>query len=127
MQMTLRWFGSNNDSVTLKQIKQIPGVAGVISALHDIPVGEAWKPEDIQRLKKEVEDGGLKLCGIESVNVHEDIKLGLPTREKYIENYKLSLENLGKADIHLVCYNFMPIFTGQGPTWQCPFRTARLP
>lgn len=110
MMMTLRWYGKKHDSVSLEQIKQIPGVSGVISSLHDIPVGEAWELTDILQLKKEVEESGLKLVGIESVNIHEDIKIGLPSREKYIENYKISLENLGKADIHLVCYNFMPIF-----------------
>ncbi|MDF2537242.1 MAG: uxuA [Herbinix sp.] len=110
MDMTLRWFGSRNDSVTLEQIRQIPGVSGVISSLHDIPAGEAWSLEDINKLKQEVEDSGLKLSGIESVNIHEDIKIGLPSRDQYIENYIISLENLGKADIHLVCYNFMPIF-----------------
>lgn len=110
MEMSLRWYGSNNDSVTLEQIRQIPGVSGVISALHDIVVGEAWNLEDILKLKKEVEFSGLKLLGIESVNVHEDIKIGLPTRDRYIANYITSLENLGKADIHLVCYNFMPVF-----------------
>lgn len=110
MNMTLRWFGSKHDSVSLDKIRQIPGVSGVVSALHDIPVGEAWSLEDILKLKKEVEEGGLKLLGIESVNIHEDIKIGLPSREQYIENYKISLENLGKADVHMVCYNFMPIF-----------------
>lgn len=108
--MTLRWFGKKHDSVSLENIKQIPGVVGVVSSLHDVPAGEAWKLEDILELKKEVEAAGLKLIGIESVNVHEDIKIGLPSREQYIENYKISLENLGKADVHMVCYNFMPIF-----------------
>ena len=110
MEMTLRWYGRDNDSITLEQIRQIPGVTGVISALHNIPAGEPWPLEDILALKKEVEDAGLKLAGIESVNIHEDIKIGLPSREKYFRNYITSLENLGKADIHLVCYNFMPIF-----------------
>ena len=110
MDMTLRWFGHKHDSVSLDNIRQIPGVTGVVSSLHDIPVGEAWKLPDILKLKKEVEDSGLKLIGIESVNIHEDIKIGLPSREQYIENYKISLENLGKADVHMVCYNFMPIF-----------------
>lgn len=110
MNMTLRWFGKKHDSVSLDKIRQIPGVSGVVSALHDIPVGEAWSLEDILILKKEVEEGGLKLLGIESVNIHEDIKIGLSSREQYIENYKISLENLGKADVHMVCYNFMPIF-----------------
>ena len=111
MEMTLRWYGSKNDSVTLKQIRQIPGVVGVISALHDIPVGIAWTYEEVKALKDEVEAAGLKLVGIESINVHEDIKLGDPkTRDMYIENYCKSLEAVGKNGIHLVCYNFMPIF-----------------
>lgn len=110
MIMTLRWFGKNFDSVTLKQIRQIPGVKGVITTLYDSKVGEAWKEEDVQRLKKEVEDAGLKIYGIESVNIHDDIKIGLPSRDKYIENYIKTLEVLGKAGINLVCYNFMPVF-----------------
>lgn len=110
MEMTLRWYGTGNDSITLEQIRQIPGVTGVISALHHIPAGEVWPLEEILALKREVEAAGLTLSGIESVNVHEDIKIGLPSREKYLENYRITLENLGKADIHLVCYNFMPIF-----------------
>lgn len=110
MIMTLRWFGKNFDSVTLKQIRQIPGVKGVITTLYDSKVGEAWKEEDVQRLKKEVEDAGLKIYGIESVNIHDDIKIGLHSRDKYIENYIKTLEVLGKNEINLVCYNFMPVF-----------------
>ncbi|MCF0231706.1 MAG: mannonate dehydratase, partial [Enterococcus sp.] len=110
MKMTLRWFGENEDSVKLEQIRQIPGVEGVITALHHIPAGEVWPLEEIIKLKEKVESKGLKLVGIESVNVHEDIKIGLPSREKYIENYKETLANLGKVGIDLVCYNFMPIF-----------------
>ncbi len=109
LEMTLRWFGSKNDSVTLSQIHQIPGVTGVITAL-DLPAGEVWQLEDILALKREVEAENLKICGIESVNVHEDIKLNLPTAQKYIDNYKETLINLSKAGIHLVTYNFMPIF-----------------
>lgn len=110
MIMTLRWFGKNFDSVTLKQIRQIPGVKGVITTLYDSKVGEAWKEEDVKKLKKEVEDTGLKIYGIESVNIHDDIKIGLPSRDKYIENYIKTLEVLGKNEINLVCYNFMPVF-----------------
>ena len=87
MEMTLRWYGEGNDSVTLEQIRQIPGVTGVITALHDIPAGEAWTYEDVMKRKQEVEAKGLKLCGVESINVHEDIKIGLPTRDKLIEDY----------------------------------------
>ncbi|MCR4658345.1 MAG: mannonate dehydratase [Lachnospiraceae bacterium] len=110
MQMTLRWYGSKFDTVTLEQIKQIPGVKSVITTLYDVPVGEAWKRDQIKALKDEVEASGLKIAGIESVNVHDDIKVGTPDRDKYIDNYIESLENLGKEDIHMVCYNFMPVF-----------------
>ena len=110
MDMTLRWYGKKQDSVTLEQIRQIPGVTGVISALHELPAGEPWPYEQVMALKKEVEAAGLKLLGIESINVHEDIKLGAPARDTLIKNYIASLESVGRADLHLVCYNFMPIF-----------------
>lgn len=110
MIMTLRWFGSSFDSVTLKQIRQIPGVKGVITTLYGSKVGEAWSDEEVKNIKKEVEDAGLKIYGIESVNIHDDIKIGLPSRDKYIENYIKTLEVLGKNEINLVCYNFMPVF-----------------
>ncbi len=110
MQMTFRWFGSKHDSVTLQQIRQIPGVTGIITTLYDVPAGAVWTLEDILKLKEEVEASGLKIVGIESVNIHDAIKIGLPEREKYIDNYIATLENLGKADIHMVCYNFMPVF-----------------
>lgn len=110
MEMTLRWYGSSFDTVTLKQIRQIPGVTGVITTLYDTQPGEVWSRERIHALKEEVETAGLRIAGIESVNVHEDIKTGLGNREQYIANYIETLENLGKEDIHLVCYNFMPVF-----------------
>ncbi len=110
MQMTLRWFGSKYDSVTLEQIRQIPGVNGVITTLYNVPAGEVWTLEEILKLKNEVNAAGLDIAGIESVNIHDAIKIGLPEREKYIDNYITTLENLAKADIRLVCYNFMPVF-----------------
>ena len=110
MQMTLRWFGTGYDSVTLEQIRQIPGVTGVISTLYGTTPGEVWKSEDIRAIKKEVEDAGLKIVGIESVNIHDSIKIGSPEREQYIENYITTLERLGQEGIKLVCYNFMPVF-----------------
>ena len=108
MKMTLRWYGSKFDTVTLKQIRQIPGVVGVITTLYDIPAGELWPLDRIQALKAEIESAGLELSGIESVNIHDSIKIGSPDREKYIENYIETLENLGKCGINMVCYNFMP-------------------
>ncbi len=110
MQMTIRWFGSEKDTVTLEQIKQIPGVVGVVPALHALPAGEAWPLSMVMDMKKEIEDAGLTMECIESVNIHEDIKIGLPTRDKYIENYKTSIRNLAKAGCKVICYNFMPVF-----------------
>lgn len=110
MKMTLRWYGSKFDTVTLQQIRQIPGVTGVISTLYDTAPGEVWKPEAIRALKEEVEAAGLELAGIESVNVHDEIKTGGPLRDQYIENYIRTLRYLGEEGIRLVCYNFMPVF-----------------
>ncbi|TDO93901.1 D-mannonate dehydratase [Halanaerobium saccharolyticum] len=110
MKMVFRWFGENDDSVTLNEIKQIPGMTGVVSALQDIPVGEVWPQEKIKELKNEINQAGLELKVIESVNIHEDIKLGLKSRDKYIENYKKTLKNLAAEGIKVVCYNFMPVF-----------------
>lgn len=110
MQMILRWYGKDEDHITLEQIRQIPGVTGVATALHHIPVGEVWPIEEIMAVKQYVESYGLKIEAIESVNVHEDIKLGLPSRDKYIENYKETIHNLGKCGIKVLCYNFMPVF-----------------
>lgn len=110
MQMTIRWFGSEKDTVSLREIKQIPGVRGVVPALHNLPAGEAWTSEDVEAMKREIEDAGLTMECIESVNIHEDIKIGLPTRDKYIENYKTSIRNLAKAGVKVICYNFMPVF-----------------
>ncbi len=110
MEMTFRWYGSKFDTVTLEQIRQIPGVTGVITTLYDTAPGEVWSRERIRALKAEVEASGLHIAGIESVNVHDAIKVGSEDRDQYISNYIETLENLGKEDIHLVCYNFMPVF-----------------
>lgn len=109
MKMTFRWFGED-DPVKLEHIRQIPGVVGVVSSLHDMPVGEAWPLGEIRALKERVEDSGLSLEVIESVPVHEDIKLGKPTKDRYIDNYRTTLENLAQAGSPPVCYNFMPVF-----------------
>ena len=110
MEMTLRWYGSAYDTVTLKQIRQIPVVTGVITTLYGKAAGEEWTREEIRALKAEVEEAGLHIAGIESVNVHDAIKAGTAEREQYIKTYIRSLKALGEEDIHLVCYNFMPVF-----------------
>ncbi len=110
MEMTFRWYGADQEKITLDQIREIPGVKGVVGCMMDIPVGEVWPEERIAALVKQVEDHGLTLKVIESVNIHDDIKVGLPTRDKYIENYKQTIRNLAKYGIKVICYNFMPVF-----------------
>ena len=110
MDMTLRWFGTRFDSVTLENIRQVPGVNGVITTLYDTMPGDVWSRERIKEMKKEVETAGLKVSGIESVNIHDDIKIGSGKRDEYIENYIETLKNLGEEKIDVVCYNFMPVF-----------------
>ena len=110
MKMTMRWFGPGYDPVTLDKIKQVPDVIGVITTLYGTQPGEVWKKEDFSALKKVVEDAGLIIAGIESVNIHDAIKTGDSERDKYIENYIKTLTMLGEAGINLVCYNFMPVF-----------------
>ncbi len=109
MEMTFRWYGKN-DPVTLEQIRQIPNVTGIVTAIYDVPVGEAWPREKVMELKKTVEDAGMHISVIESVPVHEDIKLGKPSRDRMIENYCTTLRYLSEAGIKTVCYNFMPVF-----------------
>ena len=110
MEMTLRWYGKKFDTVTLEQIRQIPGVTGVITTLYDTEPGEVWSRERIREMIEEVESSGLSIAGIESVNVHDAIKTGAPERDQYIDRYIETLKNLGEEGIHLVCYNFMPVF-----------------
>ena len=107
--MTFRWYGEN-DKVTLDDIRQIPCVQGVVSAIYDVPVGEVWPEENIARLKKLANDKGLTFEVVESVPVHEDIKLGNANAARLIENYKENVRRLGKAGVKCICYNFMPVF-----------------
>ena len=110
MEMTFRWYGSRFDTVTLKQIKQIRYVTGIITTLYDKQPGDLWTRQEIHALKKEVENAGLHIAGIESVNVSDAIKTGSKDRDKDIDTYIECLRNLGEEGIHLVCYNFMPVF-----------------
>ncbi len=109
MKLSFRWYGED-DPVKIGYIRQIPYMHSIVTAVYDVPVGEVWSNESIQALKKTTEDNGLHFDVIESVPVHEDIKLGLPTRDKLIENYKENIRRLGNAGVKVICYNFMPIF-----------------
>ena len=110
MQMTFRWYGDGNDDITPEMIRQIPGVSGLVWALHDKQPGEIWTVEEIEKVRARIEGAGFHMDVVESVNVHDDIKIGLPTRDQYIENYKTTLKNLAKFGVKVVTYNFMPIF-----------------
>jgi len=109
MQMTFRWFGPT-DPVPLAYVRQIPGVRGVVSALYDVPVGETWPRDGLARLAETVDQAGLALSVVESIPVHEDIKLGRPTRDRLIDNYGESVRHMGECGIPVLCYNFMPVF-----------------
>ena len=107
MEKTWRWFGKK-DKITLSMLKQI-GVEGIVTALHDVPNGEIWTVEAIEDLKSYIESYGLRWSVVESLPVCEAIKYAGPERDQLIENYKVSLANLGKCGVKTVCYNFMPV------------------
>ena len=109
MKMTFRWYGSESDNITLKQIRQIPGMTGLMGLLDYKAAGEVWEEDEIKAYVDEVHAAGLECEVIESVNVHEDIKLGRPTRDQYIENYRITIRNLAKYGVKVIVYNFMPV------------------
>lgn len=109
MKMSFRWFGSS-DPVPLAFIRQIPGMTHIVSAVYDEPVGEVWPVAKIVALQQQIEAAGLAFEVVESVPVHEDIKLGKPSRDRLIANYQQTLRNLASVGVKVVCYNFMPVF-----------------
>lgn len=110
MKLGFRWYGKNNDSISLQDIQQIPGTTGIVWALHDVAAGELWDEIRIQQETNYIKDAGFSPEVVESVNVHEDIKLGLPSRDTYIENYRETIRRLQKVGVTTICYNFMPVF-----------------
>lgn len=109
MKMAFRWHGAF-DTISLENIRQIPNVTSIVTAVYDVAPGEVWPEQRIDEIKSQAKNSGLVFDVVESVPVHEDIKLGKQSREKYIENYAENIRRLGKAGIKCVCYNFMPVF-----------------
>lgn len=109
MELSFRWYGLE-DKIPLQYIAQIPGMKSVVTAVYDVAVGEVWPRESIARLKKEIEAAGLTFEVVESIPVHEDIKMGAPARELYIANYCENIRRVAEAGVRCVCYNFMPVF-----------------
>ena len=107
MEQTMRWFGPD-DPVSLSDIRQA-GCTGVVTALHQIPVGEIWPLKEINLRKKMIEDAGMTWTVIESLPVHEDIKKQHNDFKQHINNYKTSLENVAAGGLKVVTYNFMPV------------------
>ncbi|MCQ2742994.1 MAG: mannonate dehydratase [Bacilli bacterium] len=109
MKLTFRWYGKN-DCITLSHLRQIPNMSGVVTACYSVPVGEVWPREELAELRDLSNKAGLEMEVIESIPVHEDIKLGKPTRERLIENYCENLRRCAEVGVKCVCYNFMPVF-----------------
>ncbi len=109
MKLTFRWYGEG-DSIPLSYIRQIPNMSGVVTAVYDVPVGEVWSDESLERLRSLAAAEGLEMEVIESIPVHEDIKMGCGEKDRYIANYCENIRKVAKAGVKCVCYNFMPVF-----------------
>ena len=119
MKMTLRWYGAS-DRVTLQHIRQIPNVEGIVSSLYDVPVGAPWRARDVIDMRDTIADQALEFSVVESIPVHEEIKLGLPSRDRWIDAFCESVESVGAAGVPVVCYNFMPVFDWMRTTLSLP-------
>ena len=113
MQLSFRWFGAD-DTVTLEHIRQIPGMRAVASAVYDVPVGDVWGIASILKLRRQIENVGLTFDVVEDIPVHEDIKLGKPERDRYIENFCENIRRTAAAGVKCICYNFIPGFEASG-------------
>lgn len=119
IKMSFRWYGES-DPVKLANVRQVPGMHGIVGALFDVPLEEAWPKEKIQALKSSIAQHGFAFEVVESIGVHEDIKLGKPTRDRLIDAYCETVERLAAVGVKVVCYNFMPVFNWMRTTLEQP-------
>ena len=107
MEQTWRWFG-DDDPITLEDVKQA-GATGVVTALHNLPIGQVWTSDEILKRKRQIEKAGLKWSVCESIPTGDAIKRGGAAARKHINVWKDTLANLGRSGVPVVCYNFMPV------------------
>ncbi|EOH97758.1 mannonate dehydratase [Enterococcus pallens] len=110
MKWGFRWYGEKGDSIPLNNVRQIPGMNGIVGTLLNKLPGDVWEVNEIQELKDSIEKENLELLGIESVAIHDAIKAGTAERDQYIDNYIQTIKNLSACDVHMICYSFKPIF-----------------
>ena len=121
MQMTFRWYGEGNDSITPEMIKQIPGVTGLVWALHDKQAGEVWEVEEIEKARQQIEGAGFNMDVVESVNVHDDIKIGLPSISKITRQRCAIWQNSVSRLLPTISCRFL---TGREQTCSTRWKTA---
>ncbi len=109
MEMTFRWYGAP-DPIPLRHIAQIPGVEGIVAALYELPPGAVWPRDALARLAERIDAAGLRFSVVESLPIHEDIKLGAPARDRLIDAWCESVRHIGESGVGVLCYNFMPVF-----------------
>ena len=109
MKLSFRWYGES-DPISLQYISQIPGMRSVVSAVYDVKPGEVWPEESIEKIKKQCEENGLIFDVVESIPVHEDIKLGRNNADELLEVYCENIRRCAKYGVKCVTYNFMPVF-----------------